>query len=54
MTTTTRAPAMRPDHAPMDPMRKTAYVVGVLFVITDVTAIDAKFAYYPPYLDHAD
>jgi hypothetical protein len=54
MTTTTRAPAMRPKHAPMDPMRKTAYVVGVLFVITYVTSIAAKFAFYPPFLDNAD
>jgi len=54
MTTTTRAPAMRPKHAPMDPMRKTAYVVGVLFVITYVTSIAAKFAFYPPFLDHAN
>src|SRR4051812_18710442 len=41
-------------RAPMDPMRKTAYVVGVLFVITYITAITAKFAFYPPFLEHAD
>jgi hypothetical protein len=35
-------------HAPMDPSRRTATVVGWLFVITYVTAIAAKFALYPP------
>jgi Domain of unknown function (DUF4386) len=54
MTTTTRTPATRPQHAPMDPMRKTAYVVGVLFVITYITSIAAKFALYAPFLDNAD
>jgi uncharacterized protein DUF4386 len=54
MTTTTRTPATRPQQAPMDPMRKTAYVVGVLFLVTYVTSIAAKFAFYPPFLDNAD
>jgi hypothetical protein len=53
-TTTTRASATRSQHAPMDPMRKTAYVVGVLFVITYITSIAAKFAFYPPFLDNAN
>ena len=54
MTTTARTPATRSQRAPMDPMRTTAYVVGVLFVITYVTSIAAKFAFYPPFLDNAD
>jgi Domain of unknown function (DUF4386) len=55
MTTTARTPANKlSQRAPMDPMRKTAYVVGVLFVITYVTSIAAKFAFYPPFLEHAD
>jgi hypothetical protein len=53
-TTTTRSPATRSQHAPVDPMRKTAYVVGVLFVITYITSIAAKFAFYPPFLDNAN
>ena len=44
----------RAPGAPMDPMRKAAYVVGVLFVITYITSIAAKFAFYPPFLDHVD
>ena len=55
MTTTTHTPAnQRSQRAPIDPMRKTAYVVGVLFVITYITSIAAKFAFYPPFLDNAD
>ena len=55
MTTTTRTPAtQRSQRAPMDPLRRTAYVVGVLFVITYITSIAAKFAFYPPFLDNAD
>src|SRR3954451_18961610 len=44
----------RSQRAPMDPMRKTAYVVGGLFVLTYLTSIAAKFAFYPPFLDNAD
>jgi hypothetical protein len=44
----------RSQRAPMDPMRKTAYVVGWLFVITYITSIAAKFSLYPPFLDNAD
>jgi hypothetical protein len=38
----------------LDPLRRTAYVVGVLFVITYITSIAAKFAFYPPFLENAD
>lgn len=44
----------RGQRAPVDPLRRTAYVVGVLFVITYLTSIAAKFFFYPPFLDHAD
>ena len=54
MTTTAHTPAQRSQRAPMDPMRKTAYVVGVLFVITYITSIAAKFWFYAPFLDDAD
>jgi uncharacterized protein DUF4386 len=47
MTTTTARPAAsarpRTEH-----LRRTALVVGVLFVITYITSIAAKFAFYPP------
>jgi hypothetical protein len=35
----------------MDPLRKTALLVGVLFVITYITSIAAKFGFYPPLFD---
>ena len=59
MSTLTRGSARTPDNkrtqrVPMDPMRRTALVVGVLFLITYVTAIAAKFSFYPPFLDNAD
>ena len=55
MTTTTRIPATRSSQrVPMDSLRRTALVVGILFVITYITSIAAKFAFYPPLLDHAD
>lgn len=38
----------------MDSLRKTALVVGVLFVITYITSIAAKFGFYPPLLESAD
>ena len=54
MTATVNPPASKSSQRdPMDPMRKTAYVVGVLFVITYITSITAKFAFYPPFLDNA-
>jgi hypothetical protein len=52
---TARTPAnKRSQRTPMDPMRRTALVVGVLFVITYITSIPAKFSLYPPFLDNAD
>src|SRR6187200_263050 len=59
MSTSTRSAASTPvnkrsQRAPMDPMRRTALVVGVLFVITYITSIAAKFAFYPPFLDNPD
>jgi len=39
---------------PMDSLRKTALIVGVLFVITYITSIAAKFAFYAPLFDDAD
>ncbi len=47
----TTAPPTKSNRLPMDPMRKTALVVGVLFVITYITSIAAKFAFYPPLFD---
>jgi hypothetical protein len=38
----------------MDPMRRTALVVGVLFVVTYITSIPAKVTLYTPFLDNAD
>ena len=55
MTTTARTPATQhSERAPVDSLRRTALVVGLLFVITYITSIAAKFAFYPPLLDHAD
>jgi hypothetical protein len=38
----------------MDPLRRTALIVGVLFVITYITSIAAKFGLYPALLDNPD
>ena len=55
MTTTARTPARKgAQRAPMTSLRKTALLVGVLFVITYITAIASKFALYPPLLESAD
>jgi hypothetical protein len=59
MSTPTRSTARTPvnkrsQRAPMDPMRRTALVVGVLFVITYITSIPAKLFLYAPFLDNAD
>jgi hypothetical protein len=51
MTTIHHAPVEGPVRAPVDSMRRTALVVGWLFVITYVTSITAKFALYPPLFD---
>jgi hypothetical protein len=53
--TTTRTPVREgAQQAPMSSRRKTALLVGVLFVITYITSILAKFALYPPLLDNPD
>lgn len=54
MTTTTARPtaSKNAQRAPMNPLRKTALLVGILFVITYITAILAKFSLYPPLLDN--
>ena len=56
MTTTATATTTdkRSQRTPMDPMRRTALVVGALFIVTYITSIAAKFSFYPPFLDHAD
>lgn len=52
MTTTARpTPSTR---VRTDSLRKTALVVGVLFVITYITSIAAKFAFYPPLFEQAE
>jgi hypothetical protein len=38
----------------MSSLRRTALIVGVLFVITYITSIAAKLAFYPPMFDNAD
>ena len=56
MTTTAHRTAPPPTgkRAPMTSLRKTALVVGVLFVITYITSITAKVAFYPPMFDNPD
>ena len=55
MTTTTRTPETRSvRRTQMDPLRRTALIVGVLFVITYITSIAAKFGFYPPLADNPD
>ena len=55
MTTTTRTPETRSARPTrMDPLRRTALIVGVLFVITYVTSIAAKFGFYSPLADNVD
>jgi hypothetical protein len=38
----------RADRIPTNPLRKTATIVGWLFVLTYVTSIASKLAFYPP------
>ena len=38
----------------MSPLRRTAFVVGLLFIITFVTSIPAALVLYAPVLDHTD
>jgi len=54
MTTTAIPVRQSSTRAPMDPMRRTALVVGTLFLVTYVTSIAAKFWFYPPFLDNSD
>lgn len=48
MTTLQRTTTEGPAHVPTDSLRRTASIVGWLFVITYVTSIAAKFGFYPP------
>ena len=54
--TTARTPAAKgsSQRVRMDYVRRTALLVGVLFVITYITSIAAKFSLYPPLLENAD
>src|SRR5436190_13162129 len=38
----------------MNPLRRTAFVVGLLFIITFVASIPAALVLYTPVLDHTD
>lgn len=49
--TTTQRTRTRTERASADPMRRTATIVGWLFVLTYVTSIAAKIAFYPPLFD---
>lgn len=52
MTTTQRTRTRtRTERVSTDPMRRTATIVGWLFVVTYVTSIAAKIALYPPLFD---
>jgi hypothetical protein len=51
MTTIHHIPVEGPVRVPVGSMRKTALLVGWLFVLTYVTSIAAKFALYPPLFD---
>jgi hypothetical protein len=52
MTVTTRTRTDAP--VPTSPLRRTAFIVGALFLVTYVTSIPAHFSLYPPLLEHAD
>jgi hypothetical protein len=55
MTTTAHPATSTPSpRMPVDPLRRTALIVGVLFLITYATSIASKFAFYRPMLDSAD
>jgi hypothetical protein len=49
--TTTQRLTRRPAGTPVDPTRRTATIVGWLFVVTYVTSIAAKIGFYPPLFD---
>jgi len=52
MTTTARtAVSKNAQRIPMSSLRKTALLVGILFLITYITSIPAKFSLYPPLLE---
>jgi hypothetical protein len=51
MTTMQRMNVPRAGHSPTDQLRRTATIVGWLFVITYVTSIASKIALYPPLFD---
>ncbi len=51
MTTTYPVTEQGPARAQTGSLRRTALIVGWLFVITYVTSIAAKFAFYPPLFD---
>jgi hypothetical protein len=51
--TTTAAPTT-PARVPMDSLRRAALVVGVLFIVTYVTSIAAKFGFYPPLFEDTE
>ncbi len=46
--TTTARPAAPPARVPTDSLRRTAFTVGALFLVTYATSIAAKFGAYPP------
>ena len=48
MTMTQRTADQASGRVRMDPLRRTAAIVGWLFVLTYVTSIASKFALYPP------
>ena len=50
----TETPPAAGKRAPMTSLRKSALLVGVLFVITYITSIAAKLAFYPPMFDNPD
>ena len=49
--TTTQRLTTRPGATPVDPTRRTATIVGWLFVVTYITSIAAKIGFYPPLFD---
>jgi hypothetical protein len=49
--TATQHPRTVGRQAAADPMRRTATIVGWLFVVTYVTSITAKVGFYPPLFD---
>ena len=51
MTTLQRHPARGFGESAADPLRRTAAIVGWLFVITYITSIASKVALYPPLFD---